>query len=72
MPMILLNGSVKLILRLMGFGAGTPEVVHTEQELRTLLTSAQTTGGFTLNRLFMLENIFDLGRQTVKDAMILW
>lgn len=71
-PMILLNGAVNLILRLMGFGAGTPEVVHTEQELRTLLSSAQTTGGFTLNRLFMLENIFDLGRQTVKDAMIPW
>jgi len=72
LPMILLNGSCNLILKLIGLEAGTPDVVHTEQELRTLLTTAQTTRGFTLNRLLMLENIFDLGRQTVKDAMIPW
>jgi CBS domain containing-hemolysin-like protein len=71
-PMIILNGASNLILRLIGLESGHADVVHTEQELRMLVGSAQTTSGFSLNRLFMLENIFDLGRQTVKDAMIPW
>jgi mannitol/fructose-specific phosphotransferase system IIA component (Ntr-type)/predicted transcriptional regulator len=37
-----------------------------------LLSTAQTTRRFSLNRLLMLENIFDLGNQTVRDAMIPW
>ncbi len=72
LPMIVLNGASNLILRFLGLEAGSPEIAHTEQELRMLLSTAETTGGFSLNRLLMLENIFDLGRQTVKDAMIPW
>jgi magnesium and cobalt exporter, CNNM family len=72
LPMVVLNGASNLILRLVGLEAAHPEVAHTEQELRTLLSTAQTTSGFSLNRLLMLENIFDLGRQTVKEAMIPW
>jgi CBS domain containing-hemolysin-like protein len=72
LPMVVLNGASNLILRLVGLEAAHPEVAHTEQELRTLLSTAQTTSGFSLNRLLMLENIFDLGRQIVKDAMIPW
>ena len=72
LPMILLNGASNLILKLIGLEAGHTEVAHTEQELRMLLSTAQTTSGFSLNRLLMLENIFDLGHQTVKDAIIPW
>lgn len=72
LPMVVLNGASNLILRLIGLEAAHPEVAHTEQELRILLSTAQTTSGFSLNRLLMLENIFDLGRQTVNDAMIPW
>lgn len=71
-PMVVLNGASNLILKLFGLEAGHPEVAHTEQELRMLLSTAETTSGFSLNRLLMLENIFDLGHQTVKDAMIPW
>lgn len=71
-PMFILNGASNLILRLIGLEAGHPEVAHTEQELRMLVSRAETTSGFSLNRLLMLENIFDLGHQTVKDAMIPW
>jgi len=71
-PMVVLNGASNLILRLIGLEAGHPDVAHTEHELRILLSTAQTTSGFSLNRLLMLENIIDLGRQTVKDAMIPW
>ncbi len=72
LPMIVLNGASNLILKLIGLEIGHPDVVHTEQELRMLVSTAQTTSGFSLNRLLMLENIFDLGHQTVKDAMIPW
>jgi CBS domain containing-hemolysin-like protein/mannitol/fructose-specific phosphotransferase system IIA component len=72
LPMLVLNGASNLILKLIGLEAGHTEVVHTEQELRMLLSTAQTRGGFSLNRLLMLENIFDLGSQTVQDAMIPW
>jgi mannitol/fructose-specific phosphotransferase system IIA component (Ntr-type)/CBS domain-containing protein len=37
-----------------------------------LLFTAQTSGRFSLNRLLLIENIFDLGHQTVKDVMIPW
>jgi len=72
LPMVVLNGASNLILRWLGLEAAQPEVAHTEQELRRLVSTAQTTSGFSLNRLLMLENIFDLGRQTVQDAMIPW
>ena len=72
LPMVVLNGASNLILRLIGLDVSHPDVAHTEHELRILLSTAQTTSGFSLNRLLMLENIFDLGHQTVKDAMIPW
>ena len=37
-----------------------------------LLFTAQTSADFSLNRLLLLENIFDLGHQTVRDAMVPW
>ena len=37
-----------------------------------MLSSVPTTKGLTLNRLLLLENIFDLGRQAVNDAMTAW
>jgi CBS domain containing-hemolysin-like protein len=72
LPMVILNGASNLLLKLVGLEAQHPEVAHTEQELRMLLATAQTTSRFSLNRLLMLENIFDLGHQTVKEAMIPW
>ena len=72
LPMLVLNGASNLVLKLIRLEVGHPELAHTEQELRILLFTAQTTGDFSLNRLLMLENIFDLGHQTVKDAMIPW
>ena len=72
LPMLALNGVSNLLLRLFGLQVAHPELAHTEQELRILLFTAQTSGDFSLNRLLMLENIFDLGHQTVKDVMIPW
>jgi CBS domain containing-hemolysin-like protein len=72
LPMLLLNGASNKVLKLLGLEAVHPDIAHTEQELRMLLSTAQTTRRFSLNRLLMLENIFDLGHQTVRDAMISW
>jgi CBS domain containing-hemolysin-like protein/mannitol/fructose-specific phosphotransferase system IIA component (Ntr-type) len=72
LPMAVLNGASNMILNLVGLEAAHPEVAHTEQELRMMLSNVKTTDGLTLNRLLLLENIFDLGHQSVKDAMIPW
>jgi CBS domain containing-hemolysin-like protein/mannitol/fructose-specific phosphotransferase system IIA component (Ntr-type) len=72
LPMTVLNGASNLLLRMIGLQPGHHEVAHSEEELRLLLSTAQTTGGFSLNRMLILENIFDLGGQTVREAMIPW
>lgn len=72
LPMLALNSASNLLLRLLGLQSQTHEVAHSEEELRVLLSTAQTTGGFSLNRMLILENIFDLGEQTVREAMIPW
>ncbi len=72
LPMRALNGASNLILRLLGLETGHHEIAHTEQELRMLLFATQETGSFSFNQLLMLENLFDLSKQTVRDAMITW
>ncbi len=72
LPMLALNGACTLILKLFGLSAGSHEMAHTEQEMRMLLAHVEIDQDFSMSRLFMLENIFDLGRQTVRDAMIPW
>jgi CBS domain containing-hemolysin-like protein len=72
LPMRLLNGASSWLLRRIGLGTEFREVAHSEEELRMLLSIAQARGEFSLNRLLVLENIFDLGNQTVRDAMIPW
>ncbi len=71
-PMRALNGASNWLLRRIGLGAMAEEVAHSEEELRMLLSSAQESGEFSFNRLLILENIFDLGKQSVRDAMLPW
>ncbi len=72
LPMRILNGASNWLLRQIGLGTDQGDVAHSEEELRMLLSTAQTRGEFSLNRLLVLENIFDLGTETVRDAMIPW
>lgn len=72
LPMRALNGASNVILRLLGLEDEHHEVAHTEQELRMLLFATQESGSFSFNQLLMLENLFDLKKQTVRDAMIAW
>jgi len=71
-PMRILNGASNLILKLLGLEADHHEVAHTEQELRMLLFATQASGSFSFNQLLMVENLFDLSKQSVRDAMIAW
>ncbi|MEK6643703.1 MAG: hemolysin family protein, partial [Planctomycetota bacterium] len=72
LPMRVLNGASNWLLRRMGLEAGHHEVAHSEQELRMLLSTVPSSGEISLNRLLVLENIFDLGRQKVRDVMLQW
>lgn len=72
LPMIILNGASNWLLHRIGLAASPGESAHTNEELRMLLSNAQTRGEISLNRLLVLENIFDLGSETVRDAMIPW
>lgn len=72
LPMVVLNGASNLILRWIGLSAEAADVAHSGGELRMLLATVQTGRGFPLGRLLVLENIFDLGRQTVREAMVPW
>ncbi len=71
-PMLAVNAGCDLILKMLGLEADHHEVAHTEQELRMLLFATQATGSFSFNQLLMVENLFDLSKQSVRDAMIAW
>ncbi len=68
-PLVVLNGSANLVLRLVGFGAPAKEPLHTEQELRIILELSQTAGSLSFRQLLIMENVFDLRSVRVRDAM---
>jgi CBS domain containing-hemolysin-like protein len=68
-PLVLLNGSANLILKLLGIPRSGGEDDHSEDELRIILAKSQRTGLMSFRRLLFLENIFDLGDIRVRDAM---
>lgn len=70
LPLIILNSSANLILRILGIPPKTKEAGHTEDELRIILGSSQNVGLMSFRRLLLLENIFDLGDLKVRDAMV--
>ena len=57
------------ILRLIGIGAATSGEHHSEAELRIILDQSQERGLMSFRRLLFIENVFDLGALTVRDAM---
>ncbi len=68
LPIMVLNLSANAVLRLLGFSKDLKEV-HTEEELRIILGESQDGGVMPFRRLLLFENLFDLGSETVKDAM---
>jgi CBS domain containing-hemolysin-like protein len=65
----LLTAGSNAILRLIGMGRAASGEQPTEQELRIILDQSQEHGVMSFRRLLFMENIFDLGALTVRDAM---
>jgi len=68
-PLILLTGATRGILRLFGIRGAIKETEHSEDELKIILAQSQKTGLMSFRRLLFLENIFDLSDVKVRDAM---
>lgn len=68
-PIVLLSGATKGLLRLVGIRDKEKAEEHSEDELRIILAHSQSTGLMSFRRLLFLENIFDLGDVRVRDAM---
>ena len=67
----LMSGLSKAVLKLLGFKpAAESESTLSEEEMRVLLGENQEKGSFPLERLLLLENLFDLGAAKVSDAMV--
>jgi len=65
----LLTAASNAILRAIRMGRVTSGEQPSEQELRIILDQSQERGVMSFRRLLFMENIFDLGALTVRDAM---
>jgi CBS domain containing-hemolysin-like protein len=65
----LLTHASNRILRLLRFPPSGSGDHHSEQELRIILDQSQERGMMSFRRLLFMENVFDLGDLTVRDAM---
>lgn len=68
-PLKVLNGSAILLLRMIGLRDAGGHEVHSEDELRILLSQSQSEGVMSFRRLLFAENVFDLGDLKARDAM---
>jgi CBS domain containing-hemolysin-like protein/mannitol/fructose-specific phosphotransferase system IIA component (Ntr-type) len=67
--LVVLNRMTNIVLRLIGMREATEEAAHTEEELRIILEHSQERGVMSFRRLLFMENVFDFGELTVRDAM---
>jgi CBS domain containing-hemolysin-like protein len=71
MPINLMARTSKGILRLLGFRpAAEHEQAFSEEEIRILLGTSQEKGILPLDRLLVMENLFDFSSLRGKDAMV--
>lgn len=70
-PVTLMSSASNGAVRLLGLKpAPESEAIMSEDEMRILMGETHEKGKFPLERLFLLENIFDLGAAKVGEAMI--
>jgi CBS domain containing-hemolysin-like protein len=65
-----LNQSSNLVLRLMGIKQGSDEDVHTEEELRLILTESEEGGAIKPSENELIQNVFDFDDRIVKQIMV--
>lgn len=68
-PLVLLNSSANLILRLLRMPSAVEDTAPSEVELRLMLSRSQREGLMPFRRLLLMENVFDFGDARVKDEM---
>ena len=69
LPLLVLNSSATLILRLLRLPPASGETAPSEAEVRLILDQSQQSGMMPFRRLLLLENVFDFGDGRVKDEM---
>lgn len=71
-PLIwLLNGSARLLLRLIGMKpASEHELSHTEEELRLLLSESYKSGEINMNELKYVNNVFEFDDKIAREIMV--
>ncbi|MBV9080707.1 MAG: DUF21 domain-containing protein [Elusimicrobia bacterium] len=70
-PNWLLSKSAILVSDLVGVPpAGEAEQIYSEEEVRVMLGASQEKGLLPLDRLLLVENLFDLANLKVRDAMV--
>ncbi|WP_404442097.1 hemolysin family protein [Sutcliffiella horikoshii] len=65
-----LNGSAQLLLRGLGVKPAGHETVHSEEELKMIVTQSYESGEINQTELAYLKNIFALDERILKDVMI--
>ncbi|MCA0431256.1 MAG: hemolysin family protein [Bacteroidetes bacterium] len=65
-----LNQSSNLVLRLIGIKQGGDEDVHTEEELRLILTESEEGGAIKPSENELIQNVFDFDDRIVKQIMV--
>ena len=70
-PSWILSKSASLICTALGFNpSNSMEQVYSEAEVRVMLGTSQEKGLLPLDRLLLIENMFDLSTLKVRDAMV--
>jgi CBS domain containing-hemolysin-like protein len=65
----LLTVAARGVLRLLGLSSSAAGSQPSEGELRLILEKSQERGLMSFRRLLFMENVFDFGRLTARDAM---
>ncbi|MCF6139333.1 hemolysin family protein [Pseudalkalibacillus berkeleyi] len=66
-----LNGSARLIIRMLGFSQTTDhEVAHSEEELRIILSESYKSGEINQSELHYVNKIFEFDDRMAKEIMI--
>ncbi|NTV38017.1 MAG: DUF21 domain-containing protein, partial [Anaerolineales bacterium] len=69
LPLVVLNGSANLILKMLGLYGLPKEAAPSEAEVRIILEKSQQEGMMPFRRLLLFENLFDFGNVRVRDEM---
>lgn len=69
-PVALMSWSSRAILGLLGLKEVSESEPITEDELRIMAGETHEKGSFPLERVFLLENLFDLGQTKASEVMV--